>query len=434
MKDNTLPFDCTGNPKQSELIRQVMLAASGYSPYRYFFYGGAIRGGKTFGSLAAILLLLRRYKGAQAHVVRKHFSELLQTTIPSVKKLGATGKWIYRNSSAILQLRNGSQLHFFPESYTSDKDLNRFKGLETNFFLLEQIEDIQRATWQKAIERAGSHRISPMPPPLVLSTFNPTHEWVRKEIYDTWAEGKLKAPYYYMQATHEHNPYITDEQREGWKLMDPENYKRYVLGNWNFEANQRLFAYSFKQERNAVDRIEYDDKMPLYLSFDFNVDPLTCIAAQHTGKSIAVLKEFRLRNADIFMLCEAITAHYPAAHFLITGDASGAARSVHSQQHFYQIIRKELKVYNQQIRVPRSNPPISASRLLLNSLLHNYPSFQISTGGCPHLIQDLESVEATPDGSINKKADPLAGHLLDCLRYYLHTFHSELLQHGGAIG
>jgi hypothetical protein len=81
---------------------------------------------------------------------------------------------------------NGSRIYFFAENFKNDKDLDRFKGLETNIFLLEQMEELQQATFLKAIERCGSHYLRGYDnlPGLILGTFNPTSGWLKEEIYE----------------------------------------------------------------------------------------------------------------------------------------------------------------------------------------------------------------------------------------------------------
>ena len=54
-----------------------------------------------------------------------------------------------------------------------DPELKSFLGLETNGVFIEQGEEASPELWQKAIERAGSWYIDPMPPAFVFLTSNP---------------------------------------------------------------------------------------------------------------------------------------------------------------------------------------------------------------------------------------------------------------------
>jgi len=168
----------------------------------------------------------------------------------------------------------------------------------------------------------------------------------------------------------------------------------------------------------------------LYLSFDFNVDPITCISAQHYGGKIRILKEFRLRNSDIFALCDAIKTEYGNTPFIVTGDASGANRSAMTKgaMNYYMIIKEQLQITRSSFRVPSFNPSIKNSRVLLNSLLEKHPDFFIDAS-CQFLIGDLMAVESNEAGQIDKARDATKTHLLDCFRYYLWSFHSNFVKY-----
>jgi hypothetical protein len=81
-----------------------------------------------------------------------------------------------------------------------------------------------------------------------------------------------------------------------------------------------------------------------------------------------------------------------------------------------------------QLKVGSVNPSVADTRVLMNGLLQN-TNFKISSK-CPILIRDLKYVEVDDNGdikkdrsNINKEADQL-----DCLRYYLFTFHRNFIK------
>jgi len=137
-----------------------------------------------------------------------------------------------------------------------------------------------------------------------------------------------------------------------------------------------------------------------------------------------------LRNSDIFRLCDAIKDYYGDRIFIVTGDASGSNRSAMTRGalNFYQIIKEELKLPRNAFKVPTFNPSIKNSRVLLNSILEKHPDIKIDAS-CEYLINDLQNVQCTPDGDIDKGKDAALTHLLDGFRYYLWTFHSNFVKY-----
>jgi hypothetical protein len=194
------------------------------------------------------------------------------------------------------------------------------------------------------------------------------------------------------------------------------------------DVTNNPFAYAFEENRHVGITPEYDFGYELLLSFDFNVDPITAIAGQMYNDSLYILKEFRLSNSDIYELCDRILATYPDALFMVTGDATGQARSAITKGNlnYYKVIKEKLGIGSRQIKTPSINPAITDSRVLVNSLLQNY-NIKIHETECPFLIEDLKYVAMTDENDIDKGKDKHRSHLLDTFRYMCNTFLKHFL-------
>jgi len=249
----------TFTAKQNEFWRAMLTGK-----YRYMALGGAIRGTKTFTTLAILFMLMQRFPRSRYGVVRASLPDLRRTVVPSVEKFRENylGGWLgpLNQSKWTWTALNGSKLILMAESLETDPDLDRFKGFETNGFLGEEANELNIKTHYKMIERAGSYIIPPtaeqqtainravasgmdqrsafkkygpeQPPPMVFYTFNPADNWVRDVFYDPWHEGTLQAPFFYMPATILDNPFVTDEYLESLKNLPKEEYDRFVRGIW----------------------------------------------------------------------------------------------------------------------------------------------------------------------------------------------------------
>lgn len=436
-------FDWDKNPKQRQFFNEVMKAANFKSDNRHFFFGGAIRGGKTSACLVILHLLARKHPNLRIHVVRKTLPVLKQTTIPSFKKLCGDSPYIsgFHDGGVEVRYKNGSILYFISENYDSDKDLDRFKGLETNIIMLEQLEELQRETYVKALERSGSwyngRDNTPTVPALVLSTFNPSPGWLKEEIYQPYKEGNLHPPKYYLQTLPTDNPFVTQDQWSGWSNMDEISYKRFVEGDWDATANVSLFMYTFSRERH-LGECNLDLKNDIWLSFDFNVSPMTCLVIQDNGRlgngnfnEIRVIKEFRELDTGIYEFAANIKKWLDSVQayrtkIYVTGDPAGANRNgVRKGENYYHAIKEELQLKWQQFHLMNAAPYHEDSFVHCNSIVQKFPDFKINPG-CKDLITDLLNVQFTDLKNINKmhkskKDSTTLGHLLDCLRYYFHT-------------
>lgn len=264
--------------------------------------------------------------------------------------------------------------------------------------------------------------------PQITLTYNPIIQshWLKRRFHDQKNDRVAIFHTTYLDNKHIGQKFIDD--MEWYKEHDFEHYRIYGLGQWGRVNIERQFAFKFTESKHTG-KCEVDPRSEIYLSFDFNVEPITCIAAQMGNDYIRVIKEFRLMDSDIYALCDTIKAELGNGHILfVTGDASGTARDalVRGNMNYYTVIQSELELTSQQINVPRQNPSIHNSRVLLNAILARYPEFVIDKS-CQYLVEDLNFVEADDKGGIDKGKDKHRSHLLDCLRYLLNTWKYDFL-------
>ncbi len=188
------------------------------------------------------------------------------------------------------------------------------------------------------------------------------------------------------------------------------------------------FIYNFSREKHIVKGLEYIPHLPVILSFDFNVDPITCLVSQCNGmEDVRILDEYRLLNSDIYEMCARIASDFPDRMLLVTGDSSGQNRTALKRElDYYKVIKSELRLGFGQFKLPKSNPPIKNTRVLCNSLLGRHNNYRFSDR-VPHLIIDIEETETDENGGIDKTKDKHQSHLLDCFRYFNYNFLHKFL-------
>ncbi len=416
------------HPKQEQFIEAIFS-----DKYSFLAYGGAMGGGKSYCGIAAILMLCRFYPDSKWCIIRESLPTLKRTTLPTFKKILPTNfLQSFNQTDQIATFKNGSQIMFMSEDYTSDKDFDRFKGLEVNGFLLEQIEELQRDLLDVCIIRAGRHNIPNMPKPLILATLNPSQNWVKEAIYDRHVKGTLPDDWFYLPATIFDNPILSqdNEYMSRLKNLDDITYRRHIDGDWSAFASENPFAYAFSEQKH-VGKCEYNSKHEVNISFDFNVSPITALASQNYDGHKYFIQEFRIKDSDIYELCDRIIAKFPFALFRITGDATGQARQAISRGNitYYQVIKQKLNLTDLQMKQPRINPAVDDTRVLMNSMFQNYP-ITIDADNCPHLIFDLKYVEVDKEGKIlkDRSSSTREADFIDCARYDLWTFHKNFIK------
>jgi len=201
------------------------------------------------------------------------------------------------------------------------------------------------------------------------------------------------------------------------------------------------------KKRVFVRGLSINWKLPLFLTFDFNKNPMSAILFQtHPNPKERsfklVIREFGAKEGqkvNIHYTCDLIKKYLykesgrkvgkwgdtkltPPFKINVTGDATGNTtdgRQVKGQTYF-EIICEELALNpHQSLHLRKSNPLHIDSSLQVNTWLEK-GNVLIDEVGCPRLKQDLILTQATQDNKINKKHyDP---HFGDAFRYGFYTF------------
>src|SRR6478736_3170364 len=219
--------------KQEEFINAIF---SGL--YSFLCYGGSMGGGKTYVCLSALILLCKAYPGSKWCVIRDSVPTLKRTTLESFKKVVPTNFIAnYNQNDQIYTFTNGSQILFMAENYEQDKEFHRFRGLEVNGFLLEQIEELQEGLLSICFIRAGRNKIDKMPPrPLILANVNPTLLWPKKRVYEPWSKGKLPPDWFYLPAKIYDNKTLAEDEHYMHNVtahLDDISRRQKIDGDWD---------------------------------------------------------------------------------------------------------------------------------------------------------------------------------------------------------
>lgn len=234
--------------------------------------------------------------------------------------------------------------------------------------------------------------------------------------------------------TYHDNKYCKPERAaflEQLAVLDPYYYLVFTKGKWGNRKNEDPFCFTFEKEKHVIPT-RLNRQYEVILSFDFNVNPITCQVFQDYNDWQYGIESIKLDKSDIYKLCEYIRTGYPGCIFLVTGDATGQNTTALVQDgiNYYTVIKSKLNLSMGQIRVPTVNPKVKENRVLVNAVF-NMRKIALDPIRCKGLIFDLENVSVNDMGDIEKgdRSNPKkrADHM-DGFRYYLNTFHKNILK------
>lgn len=458
MAETTAMFDVSNFPKAGEFINAVLS-----QKYRVICYGGAVRGGKTFSSIAALMLLHKLYPMSRSAIVRDTQDNLTRNVLPTLDKLlpekfvkkanqSAPQKWLFKNNSF---------MQFFAESYDSDKEGKRWNGFELNFILLEQAEELQQSTFEKALERLGSYVLPKgykQPQPILMITVNPNKGWVKDLIYDRWKNGTLPEDWLYIPAKITDNPYIPEsylQSLQTLKVTNPVKYERFVNGDWEIEEPTGVEFYSSFNRTKHVGHYPFLPSIPIiHLTYDFNSLPyMTQVGIQvvkdevNRKTQVRIFREWCLRppNNTAAAVTQAFSNEFKGKNIAVYyyGDASGKNRipGKGDERAFDDIEEGLLRggfLHNNSDRVAKRNMNVLKRRDFINDLLeeYKYPDIEIRVDeSCVETIKDFEKVKQDMFGKVKEREKDKAlgisyeklGHTSDSLDGFFTEFFDFLL-------
>ena len=177
--------------------------------------------------------------------------------------------------------------------------------------------------------------------------------------------------------------------------------------------------------------------LPLRITFDFNVDPMTVVVGQQwsgvAGVEFVVHEAIALMASTVMDVCAEVVKRHPrwAPGVVVYGDASGKARSHQSLKSNYEIIRQALgQIGPVELRVPVQNPPVALRLNSVNALCLNAQGrTRLWLNGDPQhpkasptreLVKSLQqTVKKSGTDDVWKKPGETVTHLGEALGYWL---------------
>lgn len=261
---------------------------AGFTPYggaARFMYckdpeviiGGPYDTGKTITALNRLHLLLCKYPGARALMLRKTYQSLTQTAVVTYeKKVLPTPPG---DPACPVKVAGGSRPEWYDYPNGSRLVLggldNPGKTLssEYDFIYVNQAEELIEDEWQ-ALTRAASGRAAHAPYAQVMGDCNP-------DVPDHWIQTRSRVTF--IESRHEDNPTIFDqetgeciapERMAALDAMTGVRYKRGRLGLWVGREGQ---VYEFDPAVHLIDADEVPPLVRWYRAIDFGYsNPFVC--------------------------------------------------------------------------------------------------------------------------------------------------------------
>jgi Terminase large subunit, T4likevirus-type, N-terminal len=201
------------------------------------------------------------------------------------------------------------------------------------------------------------------------------------------------------------------------RRMDPRLFEQEMMGKFIL-AGGRAFP-DFSQDLH-VKSVDYDPKLPICWSLDFNINPMCSGVLQHHDGKIVVLEELVLPDtktdvAVTAFLDRAAERGWNLEKMQIYGDSTGNCRDSTSGLSDWIIVKNRLAHLSPKFCVPRANPAIKETINAINAKLKSADetvSLQVNPK-CHQLINDFRNALWPSPNLLHDE------HSLAWLRYFV---------------
>lgn len=413
------------------------LESDQYNEVEEVLFGGAAGGGKSF--LGTMWQIARRLKhpGTRGLIGRAELKKLKLTTLRTFEqnwKLFYQGKQPVsiniNHQDSVIYFSNGSEIILMDLSYMpSDRDFARLGSLELTDAFLDEVSEITDKAYNILNSRIRYKLVNGVAK--CLSASNPANNWLKHTFVSDDNNRPIKLPNYkrFVPALVTDNPdkNFVDAYVRKLERLPLYDRKRLLDGDWSVRENDQPFFHAFNRTNHVKTNIVQNEWSPLWLAFDFNFDPATCVVMQEELPKITVIDCLQIKGGtgELCRVVKELYGDHPAG-LIITGDNSGHASSSAAgikgglALTDFQVIKDVLGVTTYDFKRPsKVNPKHVVSRKIVNYAFQNL-DITISDK-LNNLINDLINAQVDDKGRLVKDRDENKQDAGDAFRYGMHA-------------
>lgn len=218
----------------------------------------------------------------------------------------------------------------------------------------------------------------------------------------------------------------TEEIENLRNILDENVFKQEILGE--IVSATGIVYYQYK-ERNHSNQV-FKPLNDTIISFDFNVNPMTCVLFQRSDENFdgwTAVREYNIPNSNTDQLSRIIKNDLSKAGFSgtlqSTGDFSGNQRRSSATVTDWHIIDSHFQMYTGYISRHRRTVSIRDRVNTTNQALKS-GLLKVNTSECPVLHKELNRMEWKANGLELNDRGGIMGHISDAFSYMPYNYMS----------
>lgn len=208
--------------------------------HKFILYGGAGGGGKSWLGCEWLMQCGLYLPRTRWFIGRNNLKDCRASVLVTWYKVSSFHNFSgYRTSDDGIVFENGSEVIFLDLTYYPKKDpmYERLGSKEFTGGWIEEAGEVHFAAFDVLKSRVGRHMNDVYGiKPKILITCNPKKNWLYRDFYEPWKNGKLNPPYCYVNALPTDNPFLPEEYIQTLEdIKDVATKQRLLFGNWEYD-------------------------------------------------------------------------------------------------------------------------------------------------------------------------------------------------------
>ena len=248
--------------------------------------------------------------------------------------------------------------------------------------------------------------------------------------FELWEKAETHVDYRRLNYDSYSNPYLNVQDIKDISDALDDQTKLQEIDGLFIDTTDNPYLYAFDLVKHTRHAYTPSDILPLWFSFDFNVEPNSCIIGQQPDHTCGITFDEVSVKGSTTEVCNQLIAKY--SHWInkglvfVTGDATGKNRNAMSGEVTnYILIKKALRLRDYNLKVKQTNMLLKSSRILCNSILDK--GNVVVTVNCKQVVTDLQIANVDGAGDLIKDSGL---HKLDCQRYLWEAWFPDFLDKG----